>query len=231
MTSSALDAETIAYNKRQWDHIYESTVEFGKFIAPWAQHSKSIFDLGCGAGANTVYLSKQFDARFTGVDISRELLDIARNKVTGVNFLQADMNKLPEAFGVDGVISLQTFSWMRAIEEPLHQICFKLKPKWFAFSSLFYDGDISCEIIVHEPKRPRESYYNIYSIPRTITFLKKYGYLIAALKPFDIGCDLSKSKNPDLMQTYTETLEDGRRLQISGPLMLPWYFMCFEKTK
>jgi hypothetical protein len=27
------------------------------------------------------------------------------------------------------------------------------------------------------------------------------------------------------MGTYTEHLADGRRLSISGPLLMPWYFL------
>ena len=41
-------------------------------------------------------------------------------------------------------------------EEPLHQICMKIEPKWMAFSSLFYDGQISCRIEVtraHQVKK------------------------------------------------------------------------------
>ena len=33
------------------------------------------------------------------------------------------------------------------------------------------------------------------------------------------------------MQTYTETLQNGKRLQISGPLLMNWYFIYAEKYK
>jgi trans-aconitate methyltransferase len=229
MTLSDLDSETLAYHRRQWERPYESTVAFADFIGPWAAASNSIVDIGCGTGANTVYLAKWFRARFVGIDSSRELIDEARNHPTGVTFEVGDAYRLTERFGVDGVISLQAFSWMPEIEGPLGQICSKIKPRWIAFSSLFYEGDISCHIVVDEPRRPRQSYYNIYSIPRTVACMKMHGYKAARIKPYEIDVDLPKPDNPDLMKTWTLPDEDGRRLQISGPLLLPWYFMCFEK--
>lgn len=39
-----------------------------------------------------------------------------------------------------------------------------------------------------------------------------------------LGAHLPKPEKAGL-GTYTEKLEDGRRIQISGGLMLPWYFI------
>ena len=32
------------------------------------------------------------------------------------------------------------------------------------------------------------------------------------------------------MGTYTETLEDGRKLQFGGPILIPEYFICAIKN-
>jgi len=223
------DPETLAYHRRQWTNIYGSTKAFADFIEPWASRSKAIVDIGCGAGANTAYLAERFHARFVGMDISRKLIDEARNRVHKVAFEVADTYRLPEQFGIDGVVSLQALSWMPTLDAPLTQIATRIKPKWIAFSSLFYDGDISCQIVVEEPKRPRVSYYNIYSIPRTVALMKELSYKAARIKPYEIDEDLPKPDNPDLMKTYTVPVEDGGRLQMSGPLLLPWHFLCFER--
>jgi SAM-dependent methyltransferase len=238
MTSSALnewnenpDPETLAYHDRHAERV-GSTAVFAAFIEPWMEDSCRVFDVGCGAGGATEYLAREFpQTQLFGLDVSGVLLEKAKASCPTVkNFYKEDLTDISIKYHrIDGVVSLQTFSWMPEIETPLAQICTKINPRWLAFSSLFYEGDISCQIIVDEPKRPRRSYYNIYSIPRTIAFLKERGYMVARVKPFYIDVDLPVPDNLNIMKTYTGMTEDGMRLQFSGPLMLPWYFLCFEK--
>lgn len=231
MTSSALDSETIAYHNRHGERV-GSTVAFSHFIVPGMLNSKRVFDVGCGAGGPTEFMAKAFgETQFFGLDVSEELLATAKIQCPTVrNFYREDLTNISIKYHrIDGVVSLQTFSWMPDIETPLDQICTKINPRWMAFSSLFYEGDISCKIVVDEPQRPRQSFYNIYSIPRTAVFLKERGYRLAEFEPFHIETDLPKPANMDLMKTYTIPVENGPRLQISGPLMLPWYFLAFEK--
>ncbi len=224
------DPETLAYHNRHSDR--HSTVEFSKFIAPYMLDSKRVFDLGCGAGGPTEYMAEVFSpTKLFGIDQSEALIALAKQNNKKVDkFYVDDISNLSIQYHrIDGVVSLQTFSWMPDIETPLRQICTKIKPRWMAFSSLFYYGDISTQCIVDEPQRPRKSYYNVYSILRTAAFLNDYGYKLSACKRFDIDVDLPTPANPDLMKTYTVPVKDGPRLQISGPVLLPWYFLAFEK--
>ena len=55
-------------------------------------------------------------------------------------------------------------------------------------------------------------------------YFAQFGYNNFRFKKFEIDIDLPKPQNPR-MATYTETTSDGRRLQISGALMMPWYFI------
>lgn len=225
------DPETLAYHLRQWDEPYRSTVAFAEFARPWLEKSRHVLDLGCGGGGATTYLARQFErSQFLGLDISDALIKQAwkREGPPNLSFSICDMCNTGALY-TDGVISLQTFSWMPDIETPLDQICKKIAPKWMAFSSLFYEGDISCKIEVDEPKRPRKSYYNIYSIPRTEAFLKERGYIQVGKEEFEIDKDLPVG-NPDFMHTTTWITEGGYRVQQSGPLLLPWYFLAFERT-
>ena len=51
----------------------------------------------------------------------------------------------------DGVISLQTLSFLSEFQKPLDEIFNKIKPAWIGISSLFYEGNISSfvDIIEH----------------------------------------------------------------------------------
>lgn len=225
------DPETLAYHARQKD-TNGSHVAFGDFIAPFMEGSSRVIDAGCGAGYPTNYLAGRFaPVRFIGLDQSETLIASAKINCPNVqNFYVDDLTNLSIKYHrIDGVVSLQTFSWMPDIGTPLEQICINIFPHWIAFSSLFYEGEISCQIVVSEPTRPRKSYYNVYSIPDVERMLATYGYRMTDCMPFNIDVDLPQPPNPDIMKTYTVSTA-ARRLQISGPLMLPWYFLAFERT-
>ena len=107
----------------------------------------------------------------------------------------------------------------------------KLKPKWIALSSLFYEGDITATVIIDEHKRNRKSHYNVYSIPKLDRLSREFGYAITKVKKFSIDVDLPKPSDFDFMSTYTETIvseEKDSRIQISGPMMMCWYFVMIE---
>jgi len=60
-------------------------------------------------------------------------------------------------------------------------------------------------------------------------FLATHGYGEFVYTPFEIDIDLAKP--PDGMGIYTETLANGRRLQISGPVLMNWYFIMAKRKE
>jgi ubiquinone/menaquinone biosynthesis C-methylase UbiE len=48
-----------------------------------------LLDVGCGTGKHLSFLKNGFEC--TGIDISNEMLDVAREKYNGIRFLQANM--------------------------------------------------------------------------------------------------------------------------------------------
>lgn len=63
-----------------------------------------IVDLGCGSGVFT-HVLQQRGYRCTGIDLSPNLIAIARAKYSGIEFLEGDIEKLPFADGsVDGIM-------------------------------------------------------------------------------------------------------------------------------
>ena len=111
----------------------------------------------------------------------------------------------------------------------------QLDPTWIGITSLFFDGDVSCRIEVQDDATPtsempyRSSFYNVYAIPQIKQLLEHRGYHFACT-PFEIDIDLPKPASNG-MGTYTVRLEDGKRLQISGPLLMNWYFVLGRKTR
>jgi hypothetical protein len=77
----------------------------------------------------------------------------------------------------------------------------------------------------------RKSFYNVYSIPKLDRLSKEFGYVVSKVKKFSIDVDLPKPLDVDFMSTYTEKLvsaEKDSRIQISGPVLMNWYFVMIE---
>jgi len=85
-------------------------------------------DLGCGTGNYTLELFKR-GFEVIGVDISKEMLKIAKKKFPKSFFIRADAYKLPfkkETF--DLVLSITMFEFIKKPEEVLKEIYKILKP-------------------------------------------------------------------------------------------------------
>jgi ubiquinone/menaquinone biosynthesis C-methylase UbiE len=69
--------------------LIQSVVKLGQF-APGAR----VADLGCGSGVFSSLLS-QHGCICTGLDISPKLIELARRKYPGIEFLEGDVERLP----------------------------------------------------------------------------------------------------------------------------------------
>lgn len=237
------DEKAFRYHENQFKTPYRSTVHFCNFLKSQglllSQDRKDILDIGSGEGANISYLATKFPkSNFTGMDINKTLIkkgNVMFKKLNQQNckLEEGDLynfnKKYKNAF--DGIISLQTLSWLPSYQQPLTQMI-KLNPKWLAISSLFYDGFIECEIKVREykqsKKKYKESFYNVYSLKLVEDFFKKNGYRKFIFTPFTIDIDVYNNKD-GRMGTYTVKMENGSRIQISGPLLMNWYFIAAIK--
>lgn len=219
------DPETLDYHTRQREP-YRSTVAFGEFIEPWARNSDWILDIGCGIGHATNYLAGIYrNTGFTGLDISEHLIGLAASSFN-IPFLHGDVCNLQAGWNIEGVTSIQMLSWMPGYEVPLSEIAQKIKPRWIAASSLFWEGNISTRTIVTEYDRPRKSFYNVYSLPKIREFMDGQGYTLAEYKRFEIDCDLPEPEDKNTMKSHTVG-----QLILSGPVYLPWGFVAFERKE
>ena len=63
-----------------------------------------LLDIACGTGLHLNYLKKDF--KCTGVDISEQMLDVARKNYIDIRFIQADMIELDLKGEFDAIICL-----------------------------------------------------------------------------------------------------------------------------
>ena len=110
----------------------------------------------------------------------------------------------------------------------------ELDPTWIGLTSLFFDGDVSCRIEVQDYPTPisgmpyKASFYYVYAIPQIKRLFEYHGFDYLSYAPFEIDVDLPKPASKG-MGTYTMRLENGKKLQLSGPLSMNWYFVLGRK--
>lgn len=232
------------YHEKQFQNPYRSTVFFTDWLKSLnllsSKKTQNILDIGSGEGANLSYLAQRFtQSNFTGVDLNKNLVKKGNLIFKKLNLKNCkleigDLYALDKKYKgeVEGVISLQTLSWLPSYELPVEEMI-KLKPKWIALSSLFYDGLIECEIKVRDHtgfknKKYKEVFYNVYSLKLIEGLFRKKGYKKFKYIPFEIDVDIEKNKD-GRMGTYTVKTKNGSRMQISGPLLMNWYFIIAER--
>jgi SAM-dependent methyltransferase len=232
-----------AYHSRQFARPYESTVAFCNWLAEKKvfEVDARICDLGCGKGASLFYMaSTHSNCQFTGLDLDDETISQGKEiqkarKIENCELMQGDLHQIgnifePRAF--TGLISLQTLSWLPHYRPAINAMI-SLTPEWIAASSLFFDGPVETLTkvrVTEEAGAKTELFYNTYSLSEFRTDLASLGYGDFDSIPFNIKIDLPRPESPR-MQTYTEKTADGRRLQISGPLLMNWYFVFARKSK
>jgi len=104
----------------EWGHYAEKQEQPSKVLdgiipALKKYNAEDVVDIGCGGGRNSIYLAKEGRFNVTGVDSSREALEIFRNriekeKLENVHIVLGDATKIPlkdEAF--DAAISCLVF--------------------------------------------------------------------------------------------------------------------------
>lgn len=237
-----MDEENLKFHMRQYDEPYRSTVKFLEYLKTKIKKQKNnVLDLGCGAGAVLEYLmrDKSLFQRGVGIDINKDMIDIGNAilKERGAsncelregNFFQLDKK---EFGGVDGIVTLQTFNILPNYLDITQCMC-KLEPNWIAFSTLGFEGLIDYEIRLYDYTKNKDGecaqlFYNIYSLPKMKQYFSSLGYTKYDYMEFEMDIDLPQT-NKMGRGTYTVKTETGKRIQISGGMMMPWYFVFVEK--
>jgi ubiquinone/menaquinone biosynthesis C-methylase UbiE len=203
-----------------------------ELIIPIIQNNDlKILDACCGIGHLDYFFSSLSPgSTFFGIDQTSFLIDEAKKLCSdkkNVSFEVDDLYNMPEKYpkSFDVSINWKTISWLPYYDECIKSL-FSVTKKHIFLSSLFYDGDIDFEIKVREYKKEKaktgfNQFYNVYSYPRFEKFLYDLG--AKSVKSYNFEIDIDIPKPPiDHMGTYTMTVDNGKRIQISGPILMLW---------
>lgn len=233
--------DQLPYHVAQLESPYRSTEHFGRFLTDVLDiDGGEALDVGCGAGQNMLYLSEHVGRfHWTGIDIAGELLfPVGRpyfeRRGIDATFVTGDFYRLTDAFAsgrFDLVVSLQTLSFVSDFRPLLRQML-SVATRWVAFSSLVTDFDVDAQITVTDYTRSPEAqgpfYYNVLSLAALKSYCAELGWHRVISRDFEIDIDLPPSGKG--LATYTRRLADGTRLQVSGPVLMPWKFVALRRV-
>lgn len=222
------------YHQRQFATPYRSTSYMGDFIRSLIGGTQGeALDIACGAGANIFHLSQMVPGfHWSGVDVAGEVLfpiggPFFRGKGLDVDLKAGDFYKLEDHFGgkkFDLVLAIHTFSSLESYDALLGQLLSVTKG-WLFATSMFTEFDVDVNIEVTDYTWPEDcpnpGNYNVYSLSRFRKVCEARGCKEFVCRDFVIDVDLPPPENGGL-GTYTRKLEDGQRVQFSGPIFLPW---------
>lgn len=228
---------------RQISDPYFSTIAFEGFLKKHGAFSEAltVLDVGTGLGANLHYFQKRYpNIHWTGCDYNEFIIQegqalLKAHQVNGVALKKADIFDLPDAWVAqyDGIMSIHNFCCFKNLVKPIASLC-KLKPKWIAINSLFYEGPLDVLIHIRAHDMPEiaddnpDGDFNIFSIAKTKAIFEMYGYSVDAVEPFYPPQPLPKPEH-GRRGTYTMKTEWHEHTQFSGPVHLPWQFMLAKR--
>ncbi|MCL5795838.1 MAG: class I SAM-dependent methyltransferase [Patescibacteria group bacterium] len=169
-----------------YDKIAESYAkEFSKpseyieeFLALLPKNAK-ILDVGCGAGVDAGFMESE-GFEIIGIDLSKEMLNIARQKFPQIDFRQQDIREIDFPLNsFDGILASCSLIHIPKKDVPsllkkFHQI---LKKDGAIYIAL--QGGKSEEIFVNEPFKPYEKLFlNIISFDEIRNLLVETGFSI-----------------------------------------------------
>lgn len=163
-----------AYTKQYFNDLTDIPY-VDKFLQTLPEGAK-LLDIGCGPGTFTKHL-KQKGFEVEGVDLSEEMIKIAKEKVSEVSFSLMDMRKLdyPDS-SFDGLLVAYSLIHIASEEIPATLEGFNriLKPNG---SIMIIAQGGKPDQIVDEPLKAGEKVFiNFFTKERLVNFLKQAGF-------------------------------------------------------
>lgn len=230
------------YHVRQYETIYESTrglLELMDDCIP-DMGARVNADVACGAGANIVHMLRRWpQTSYVGFDLCDTDLEYAESHVPvdlagRVEYKKANFFKLVENESADQFACttlMQTLLLFNADEYPevLRNII-HISSEWVFLTSLFADHNMDVTMQIRDHVRNDNVFYNIHDIPRFEQNCRQLGVEEIIIRDFNISIDLTAPAEGGV-GTWTQKLSDGKRLQFSGAVPMPWKFCALRLKK
>lgn|SRR3989344_271777 len=137
--------------------------------------SENLLDIGCGTGSHLLYLRRNFNC--TGIDLSNQMLKIAKMKVKGVRFKQADMTNFKFEEKFDIIISLFSVILYSSTYSNFKKTVKNM------YNHLEIGGILILEPFFQKTKNEKVQKYYLYNEPKKwLKIMKSIGFEVKFLK-------------------------------------------------
>ena len=200
--------------------------------------SHNIMDVGCGAGTLVYHISKIYpSAHYTLVDMNQEALSLAESVLKDLpnkNFSCSSIYDLAQFRNTQDIV----FCWMTilCLDKPadaLEQLIDTLAPGGKLYvSSLFnlhHDVDIYSHFLDHTRASGKEGMLMQYNTISEKTIKEWLAGKVEKYKIHEFSPDFDLPMNSRGIGTYTVLDSLGKRLQISGGMIMNWGILEITK--
>jgi ubiquinone/menaquinone biosynthesis C-methylase UbiE len=197
---------------------------------------KNTLDVGCATGAWIGYLKNNYpDCLYTGIDISDNLLAIARKKIPGADFIQGSATNLPNEF--EGKYDLITCIGVLGIFDEddaktvFNELLRCIKPGGqIIFFNQFNEIDVDTQIIhrkynSHGEDNGWERGWNNYSM---LTIKKWLKNRVIKLEFVDFFMPMDLSPKVDPVRSWSILIDNKRRLTNGLKLIIDLKFLIIQ---
>jgi len=158
---------------------FDNKKELGEFVSLLPKNAK-VLDVGCGAGVPVAQLLVECGFDVTGIDFSKNMLELASRNVPKAKFILKDMTKLDfEADSFDGLTAFYSIIHVPrekhfSLFQSFHRV---LKPKGIMLICLGPD-----EWEATDTYYGTEMFWSQYSPKKSLQLLKQVGFEIISDK-------------------------------------------------
>lgn len=119
------------------------------FCKQYFSRNGSVLDVGCGSGYST-YQLQQLGFDVTGVDISHQMIQYAKEQFSEIHFQQGDVHKLPfDAEQFSGILAINVLEWTASPQIALKEL-----------SRMLHQDGMLCIGILGPTAGPRQNSFN-----------------------------------------------------------------------
>ena len=95
-TKTFYDKYPFFYDDPEKERLVMEELPLGKFVKKYIKEDSKVVDVGCGCGIKAKYILKRINLKdYTGIDISKKSLDIAKILNPGIKTINASNTDLP----------------------------------------------------------------------------------------------------------------------------------------
>ena len=191
--------------------------------------AKSVIDIGCASGDFFYFLGNNVN-RKVGIDISNELIELARARVKNAEFVKSDIFdycKKKDKF--DAVCVNGTLHTFLEYEKLIVDLVLSARPKILIIQSPFNINPFDVRIMHADARIKNASYqcaYCLFSIEKLVLFLEEMGAKVNFQK-YEMDSSLSKDSSSP-MRNYHINIDGERCLTNGASIILREFIIVAE---